>query len=83
MAARLRLSVARPAPARVYLALGVVFVLCGLVMVLPLVLEDFSSLIFQVPLGALLFGFGGYYLWKFPDVRRRELIGRNLGPGVN
>jgi hypothetical protein len=52
-------------------------------MVLPLVLEDFSSLIFQVPLGALLFGFGGYYLWKFPDVRRRELIGRNLGPGVN
>jgi hypothetical protein len=67
----------------VYLALGVVLALCGASIVLALVLDHYLGLIFVGPLGALLLGFGGYYLWKFPDVRRRELIGRDLGPGVN
>jgi hypothetical protein len=77
------LSVARPTPAWQYLAFGVLWVLCGAWAVLALVLDHFSSLIFEVPLGALLFGVGGYWLWKFPEVRRRELLVRNLGPSVN
>lgn len=72
---------ARPIPAWQYLAFGVLWVVGGAWQVVGLVQNNYSNLIFAVPFGSLLFGVGGYWLWRFPDVRRRELAGRELGPG--
>jgi hypothetical protein len=46
-----------------------------------LVLNRYSNLIFEVPIGGLLLGVGMYWLWRFHTIRRREPIGRDPGPG--
>jgi hypothetical protein len=73
--------VARPVPAWQYLAFGVLWVILGSWIVLGSVLNG-ELLPINVALGVLLLGVGGYWLWRFSRLRRKELEAGPLPEGT-
>jgi len=72
--------VTRSIPEWQYLAFGTWWVIAGAWIILGSLLAHVSNLLIVIPVGALIVGVGGYWLWRFHRVHRQHVAAGGVTP---